>query len=293
MKLLVFLVLNLIFAATDASKENDKNTKIKPVWTLTEGCDKPESSYFDPETKNIFISVVGGDPAAKDGNGLIVRLDKKGDLIAKNWVSGLNAPKGLRAHGGTLWTADIDQVVAIKIADGTILKKIDVAGAKMLNDVAIDKDGIVYVSDTLGSKIYRIENDKVSEFIGGKNLESPNGLLIEGNKLIVAAWGYTEDWTTKAPGHLFSIGLATKQIKKITPRPLGNLDGLENDGRGNYLVSDWVAGKIFRVKPNGKSELMFYGFKGSADIGYISSSQILIVPRMNEDKVTAYSLGKL
>lgn len=295
-QLILSLITSLSFAAIDASKENDKNAKVKPTWTLTEGMDAPESTYYDNDSKSIYVSVVGGKPDAKDGNGVIHKLDKNGKMIAKDWVKDLNAPKGLRAHKDTLWVSDIDQVVAINIGDGMVSRKIDIPGAKFLNDVAVDDDGIVYVSDTVAGRIYRIEEDKSSVFIDGKQLESPNGLLVQGNKLIVASWGLIEDgnWSTKALGHVYSIGLGSKQITKITHRPLGHLDGLEVDSKGNYLVSDWIAGKVFRVKPaNGKSEVLIYGFKGSADIGIVPATQTLLVPRMNENKVTAYALSKL
>ncbi|OQW46834.1 MAG: hypothetical protein A4S09_02695 [Proteobacteria bacterium SG_bin7] len=284
------------FAATDASKENDKNAKVHPLWAVTEGIDAPECTYYDNESKTIFVSAVGGKPDEKDGNGAIHKLDKSGKMIAKDWVRGLNAPKGLRAYKGTLWVSDIDQVIAINIEDGAVAKKIDIPGAKFLNDVAVDDSGVVFVSDTLVSRIYRIEGDKSSVFIDGKQLESPNGLLVHGNKLIVASWGLIEEgnWNTKSTGHIYSIGLGTKLINKITRRPLGHLDGLEMDSKGNFIVSDWMAGKVFRVKAaSGKSETLMYGFKGSADIGIIPSTQILIVPRMGENKVTAYPLSKL
>ncbi len=294
--LILFFTGTVSFAAVDASKENDKNAKVRPAWTLTEGLDAPESTYYDNDSKSIYVSVVGGQPDAKDGNGAIHKLDRNGKMTTKDWVKGLNAPKGLRAYKGTLWVSDIDQVIAINIEDGSVSKKIDIPGAKFLNDVAIDDGGVVFVSDTLVSRIYRIEDDKSAVFIDGKQLESPNGLLIQGNKLIVASWGLIEDgnWGTKAMGHVYSIGLGTKLINKITRRPLGHLDGLEVDSKGNYIVSDWMAGKVFRIKAaNGKSEMLMYGFKGSADIGIIPSTQTLIVPRMNENKVTAYALSKL
>lgn len=288
--------ITMSFAAIDASKENEKNAKVHPAWTLSENLDAPESAYYDNESKNIFISAVGGKPDEKDGNGQIHKLDRNGKIVVAGWVKELNAPKGLRAHNGLLWVSDIDQVLAINIADGTIAKKIEVPGAKFLNDIAIDSSGVVYVSDTVVSRIYRIEDDKSSVFIDGKQLESPNGLLIQGNRLIVASWGLIEDgnWGTKAMGHIYAIGMSSKQITKITRRPLGHLDGLEIDSKGNFLVSDWIAGKVYRVKPNnGKSEVLIYGFKGSADIGIIPANQILLVPRMNENKVSAYALSKL
>ena len=37
-------------------------------------------------------------------------------MVSAKWVTGLNAPKGIRSLGGTLWVTDIDEVVSIDIA---------------------------------------------------------------------------------------------------------------------------------------------------------------------------------
>ncbi len=46
-----------------------------------------------------------------------------------DWVTGLNAPKGMALVKNTLWVADVDQMVAIDITEGKILKSIPVEGA--------------------------------------------------------------------------------------------------------------------------------------------------------------------
>ena len=124
----------------------------------------------------------------------------------------------------------------------------------------------------------------MSLFKRGPELESPNGLLIDGDSLIVAASGST------GPGHLLSIDLKTKKIKKLTPDPLGNLDGLERRDAKTFLVSDWKAGKVFEVNESGEAKVLLEGFKGAADIGFIKETNTLIVPRMMENKISAYQL---
>lgn len=287
---LLFSVL-MVNAAIDVSKENEKST-YKSSWNINQGVNTPESVYYDADSNALYISNIIGKPDEKDGSGFIMKADKFGKVTDAQWITGLNAPKGMRSYKGTLWVTDIDQVVKINIAEQKIESTIPVHGAKFLNDLAIDSQGRVYVSDTLSSKIYRVENEKVSVFIEGKNLESPNGLLILGNQLVVASWGFTEDWSGKTMGGIYSVGLTSKRVTKITQKPLGKLDGLEIDDSGNYLTSDWVNGKVYRVKPNGKVDILLTGFKGSADISYVSSTKTLIVPRMQENMVSAYSLAK-
>ena len=92
----------------------------------------------------------------------------------------------------------------------------------------------------------------------GADIEHPNGLLVEGENLIIGAWGQEiqDDFTTKTLGRLLSLNLKTKKITPITAKPLGNLDGVESDGKGGYVVTDWIAGKVFHVLKLGTSKTL-------------------------------------
>ncbi len=259
----------------------------EPVWEIREGLAQPESAYFDKSSKFLFISNVAGDSGARDGKGWIMKADLEGKVHGAQWVSGLNAPKGLRAHKDVLYVADIDDIVAVSIKTGVVLRRISAPGARMLNDVATDSQGNVYVSDTLGSRIYHMTpKGKVTVFAEGPELGSPNGLAVHQNELHVASWGYTQDWTTKTAGKLYVLDLKSKAISRAT-NPLGNLDGLELGPRGEWLVSDWVAGKVMRVTSQG-AEVLGRGFQGSADFGWVPDRKLLILPRMKENIVSAY-----
>jgi len=267
--------------------------KFTPVVYEIKDATQPESVYIEPKSGLVFVSNVTGAGDEKNGKGWIAKFKatEKPKKLSP-WVTGLNAPKGMRSHRGVLWVTDIDQVVGINIRSGKILHKIPIKDAKFLNDVAIDTNGDLYVSDTIASRIYKIpRSKKVEIFADGPSFESPNGLLVLDKKLYVASWGLTKDWSTKVPGRLYAIDLKTKKISYITKKPLGNLDGLEQDKKGNFIVSDWVAGKVFQVKPSGKTRTLFYGMKGSADIGIENSrQQLLYIPRMNEGMISVVKI---
>jgi outer membrane protein assembly factor BamB len=265
----------------------------KAGWTATQGIATPESAYYDDASGFVFTSQINGGPTDRDGNGRIVKLNADGTVAAANWVTGLHAPKGLRAHQGTLWVADLDEVISFEIVSGRETSRVKIDGAQFLNDVATGADGTVYVSDFTANRIYAIKDGKVTTFAEGEQLEYPNGLLIEGNRLIVGSWGKPEaDFTTKVPGRLFALDLATKEKTLITPKPLGNIDGVESDGRGGYLVSDYQAGKILRISATGESREVRQFKPGAADIGFVPSINAVIVPHMNENTVAAYDISE-
>jgi len=281
-------------ASTEAAPNTPSSTpaRFTAGWTVSEGVSAPESAYVDSASGSIFVSIIGGQPNERDGNGRIMKLAPDGTVVSASWVSGLNAPKGLRSLGGTLWTADIDEVVGIEIASGEVAARIKIAGAQFLNDVAIGDDGTVYVSDMLASKIYAVKAGQASVFAEGDSLEYPNGLLVEGNRLIVGGWGKPEaDFSTKVPGRLFALDLKTKAKTLITPQPLANIDGLEADGRGGYLITDWVKGQLLQVTSAGESRLLRQFMPGTADIAFVTTGNVAIIPHLSENKVAAYDIS--
>ena len=141
---------------------------------------------------------------------------------------GLDAPKGLILRGGTLFVSDIDRLVAIDTATGKIAGTWQGTGAKFLNDTAVDAQGRIYVSDMLDDTIWVLDGDQFEPYLRDKALTAPNGLAVDGDRLLVAAWGTMEpDWSTKVPGHLLAIDLASKTISSASDgAPIGNLDGL-------------------------------------------------------------------
>lgn len=258
------------------------------AWEVITGVQSPESAHYDAASGFVFVSNVGGGgPTGKDGDGYLSKLTLDGKVVAAKWITGLNAPKGIRCSGGRLWVSDIDQLIGVDIQQGKIVERVPVPGAEFLNDVACDAAGAVYVSDMTKNKIRRYRDGKLSVFAEGDQLENPNGLLVVGNQLVVGGWG-----AGSKLGHLYSLDLQTGKKTLITPDPVGNLDGVETVARGSYVVSDWSAGKIFYIRQEGTVSLLMQLPKGSADMGYVADKLLLLVPQMMENKVTAYQLRR-
>ena len=112
------------------------------------------------------------------------------------------------------------------------------------------------------------------------------------DRLLVAPWGkdLQDDFSTKVPGHLITVDLSSKSISNFgSGEPVGNLDGLESDGKGNWFVSDWMAGALYRIEPTGKASLLMDLNQGSADLGVINSEDMVLMPMMMDNKVIAIS----
>lgn len=263
----------------------------KQLWEVT-GLENPESALPDVSSGTIYVSNVSGEALDKNGNGFISKVAMDGTLTTLKWVEGLNAPKGLAIAGGKLYTADIDALVVIDIASGKIETSYPAQDAVFLNDIAADADGAIYVSDMATNKIWRLSGGAFEVFLDDPALNNPNGLLVEDDTLLVASWGpLSGDEANTVNGTMVSVDLKTKKITKVEgDTPEGNLDGLEPLGDGTYVVSDWVAGKVYTFGAGQKPETILTLEQGAADVGYEAESKTLYVPRMMQNTVRAYQM---
>ena len=272
---------------------------LQPLWTLTGDFAAPESAYYHAGSNAIFVSSISGQILEKDGNGYISRLSPDGKMVSAKWLTGLNAPKGIRSVGGTLWVTDIDEVVSIDIATAKITARVKVDGAQFLNDLATGPDGTVYASDSNLARIYAVKDGKSSVFVEGtEQVDIPNGLLVDGTRLILGTIGTTRGRGQDArrgagpapSGHLYAFDLKTKQRTQLTKDAVGGIDGIEPDGSGGLLITDVIGARLLHVAALGQTRVLAKSSGGGADFGYIVSKRIAVVPFLNANTVSAYDL---
>lgn len=263
----------------------------QPVWTLG-GFAQPESVVYARQQDVIYVSSINGEGTAKDGNGFISRVSPDGKMIKREWLKGLNAPKGLAFLNGFLYVADIDELLVVDTGNGRITARHKAAGAKFLNDVAVDAAGRVYVSDTMTNTIWRLSGGKFAVMASSPKLEGPNGLLVDGERLIVGNWGVLtgKGFETSSAGYLMSIDRTTAAIEpRFAPIPFANIDGIVSDGHGGYIVSDWMHGNVYKVSATGEANLWLLLEQGAADIG-LGPNKRLLVPMMMNNELRAYAI---
>ena len=282
MRAVVVLLLTLTLSNSAAAAP-------KLLWEVKD-LQQPESVVQDPATDSIYVSNIAGAVMQKDGNGFIAKLRPNGTFIAREWVKGLNAPTGMALHERTLYVADVDELIEINVASGEIAKRHEAKGAIFLNDVAVDQDGTVFVSDTPMNTIWRLKDGIFEPWLANDALNGPNGLLVQGDKLIVASFGKLPDQGAPELGGLVAVDLKDQSVSKLRGDPIGNLDGLQALEPGLYLVTDWAAGGLYRVDAKGKAERLIKLNKGSADFVYFPDRKTVLVPIMLSNALVAYAL---
>lgn len=284
MRFTVGLLATLIFCTHAAAAP-------KLLWEV-KGLEQPESVVQDPATGVLYVSNISGAIMQKDGKGFIAKLRSDGTIIERDWVKGLNAPTGLALHDRSLYVADVDELVEINAASGEIVKRYPAKGAIFLNDVVAGEDGTIYVSDTPTNTIWRLNQGNFEPWLAADTLNGPNGLLVEGDKLIVATFGKLPGEGQKQElGGLYAIDIEKQSVSKLGDSDaIGNLDGLQASEPSAYLVSDWAAGGLYRVPAKGKAERLLKLGKGSADFIYLPDQKLAIIPIMLSNALVAYTL---
>lgn len=276
----------LVFAAPALA---DKN--------IIEGFNSPESVVRDGQY--LYLSNVGVklEPGAKDGDGYIAKLDAKGNIVKKDFITGLDAPKGLAVLGDTIYAADIDHLLGFNLKSGEKVFDLNFSAEQTayLNDVAVGDGGKLFVSATDINKIFKVNVKEKTYLDVGVTVSGPNGLWFDAktNRLYVAGFASNEG---KASGEVGVVDLSQKtaSYRKIIDRP-GYYDGIQPMDDGVLLVSDWVAfeqerGVLIRVNvKNGTFDVIPGAYGGPADFLYVRKSggfpPRVYLPRMIDGKL--------
>ena len=255
--------------------------KLVKVWSTTPGLNVPESSHYNSYDATIYVSNVVGKHNVKDGQGFISKISTNGKFINKVWVKGLNAPKGIACTKTKLYVTDIDRVVEISLSSGKILKEYRNAKSKSLNDVSVAPNGRVYVSDSEGDCIFYVGQNSLEVLLQSDELSGMNGIIANGDLLYLGS-----------KENLISVNQKTNAITVLQEK-VGYLDGIEQLAPTVFVTSDWQGHvQLIRLGKGVEKLLDTTPMKiNAADIGYIPSKKLLLVPTFLDNKVVAYTLN--
>jgi len=272
------IICSLALVCAGLMSASAQKATVQKLWATDTILKIPESVLVDDKENCLWVSNIDGASNGKDGKGSISKLSKTGTPINLDWVTGLNAPKGMAKYKQELYVADLTELVVIDIKKASIIKRIPVEGSVFLNDVTVNKNGAVFVSDSRTGKVHRIENGIVS--IEVENLQGPNGLLSIEDQLLILDRGSLLSVT---PG-----GAISKIMDGMDP----STDGIERVAPNQYIVSCWN-GIVYYIVAGAQKITLFDTRSekiNSADIGYDAKNKIIYVPTFMKNSVVAYQL---
>ncbi|MFC2134750.1 family 16 glycoside hydrolase, partial [Bacteroidota bacterium] len=161
----------------------------------------PESVVYDKKRNICYVtSYYNG------GREYISKMKLNGEVEKLEWITGLNRPTGMIIFNDKLYANDRRTLFEIDLEADSITNKYPIPGAKFPNDIAVDEEGNLYISDSQADAIYKFKNGNFETWLDGDEIEDPNGLLVDDDKLIVGV---------SSTGSVKSVDFKTKKIETI------------------------------------------------------------------------------
>lgn len=248
-------------------------------WELVHQLNYPESAVYDPATGLGYVSnhIAGAEE-------FISQISPDGRIVNRQWITGLSRPTGMCISKGRLYVVERTGVAEVDLEKGALLNRIPLQDCAFPNDITSSEDGTLYVSDNEANRIYRIKDGNPSVWMEGGGLNKPNGLHIDGTRLLAGCSGDPA---------LKSIDLETKEVTilaKLYPGAI--MDGLQPLGDGRILFSDFNGHLFMLDKPGSYREILNTTTiqTNLADFEWIPEKRMLIIPGLYSNRMGAYKL---
>jgi hypothetical protein len=172
------------------------------------------------------------------------------------------------------------------LTTGVMVEQV-ILGGTFLNGITSDGSTMLYISDYTAKKIYSVNTSTLDYFeIVANTVTSPNGMWYDGdnNRVLFVNWG------SNAP--IKAIDLSDNSVSTAATTTLGNCDGIARDAAGNYFVSAWTQGAVYRFDSNLANPVaVVTGLTQPADIYYNILNDTLVVPQTSADVVSFHNFS--
>jgi sugar lactone lactonase YvrE len=255
---------------------------------------------------NYYVTVMNG---KKEGDGEVIEISNTG---VKVFAKGFDEPKGIVFLNGHLYFSDLNRIWTVD-KDGNanvFIKKEDFPKEVLyLNDVAIDAEGKgIYVADMGATKYMRDENNALwplnseqaklvpklgriyhVDLEGKATIEqdtlslmlNPNGVGVDNNGNIMVGSFFLGNFLVKEDG-----------VLKPLKGQFRGADAVEQDSKGNYYVSSWVLGAVWKIDGETKESIVLIdGLKSAADFYLEEDKGRLLLPDMMTGIVHAVNIN--
>lgn len=258
-----------------------------PTWALqVTGLSNPQSFVNDPATGQYFISNTNEGGTGTAGSGFITKLDRDGKTLDLHFIRGgagstvLHAPKGLAVAKDVLYVADLDVLRGFDTKTGRPVVEVRIGdGRADLADVAYDEGRtLIYVSDPGSNTIFRVDPAKhhaVSVLVRDPALAGPRGLAVnpKTGQIVVVSWEKGKIFGLSPEGAITELASNSFFSSRFQ-----NLDGVDFDNWGTLYVSDYTAGKVWRMRSDRHFDVIAEFLPSPADIGVDRRNHLILVP---------------
>ena len=274
-----FIILSVIISAFFVT---DMFAQMELVWENDSIARKPECIVYDESRDCLYVSNFNGNP--KNGSNYnsdnVCCINLQGEVINSEMIPNLSAPTGMCINNDKLFVVERFGVVQFDLKSKTVDQRYFIKTMGFLNDVTVDNDGNIYVTESNDSTIYCIQNGKVDKWLLSKDIYRANGILFDNGRLIIGI---------NSVNQLKSIDIKDKNISVIADMGEGIIDGIKKYKDG-YFVSHYE-GNLYYVDSEGTiTELLNTRDKkiSCADFEFIESKMLFAIPALKNSSVFLY-----
>lgn len=235
--------------------------------------DSSQNRWFISNSSSILETFDGGNSYAYFGDG--------------------SATHGMEVVDGHLFAIGSNVVRAYDLNTAELVGSLSISGAGFLNGMG-SRSGELVISDFSSGKLHRVDisdpANMSSEVLVNATGTTPNGVVIDeaNNRAIVVNWG------GNAP--ILDVDLDTGEFSILLNTGLGNLDGVDMDGAGQFYVSSWSPARITRYSNDfTTAETVVQGagsgLSNPADISYALETDTLGVANSGNGTPSFHSFG--
>jgi sugar lactone lactonase YvrE len=249
-------ILITAFSIFFTSCESEKKTASIPVslqnkYTVTEASLYPEGIDYDSKNeKFLFSSLYKGAVYAMNTKGETTLFATSDKLVlptgiytdeTRNRLIVANADLGISQKSTAESAGTIATVSIFNLSSGALIKEIDLKNftpnaGSCLNDIAVDRDGNIYITDSFSPNIYKIDTSfNASLFLTAKLFKpAPNQFGLNG--IVFHPDGYLLAVKTDE-SKLFKISISDPSvIAEVQGAVFSAPDGIELDKNNNLVV---------------------------------------------------------
>ena len=253
----------------------------------SENVARPEAVHVPAGSDWAYIGNQSGDGEETDppGQGYVSRLNLVTGEWQARWADGFDDPLGIVSQAGRIYMVDAGRHVIVLHADtGEELDRWSLEVDNVfLNDIAIDPDGRIWVTDTRGGRVFGLVDGAWRQMLEGDPFTGANGIeYVDGWIYVVCSSGV---------GNLVRVQPDTLATEVLLEGE-GSLDGVVTDGRGGLVLSD-LRGRLLHWSEAGGLTVLD-GYEGEEimlnSIGGTPDGRFIFAPHWASSQLSAYEI---
>jgi hypothetical protein len=234
-------------------------------------------------TESVEYDNVNGRFLASNSNS-IIEVDGNGNEVA--FFGSAVAEYGMEVMGDALYAIVGNQIIGYDLTSGLEINAITISGAQFLNGLATDGINRMWVTDFAAKKIHAIDYSDLANptasLVVANTTTTPNGICYDeaNNRLVFVNWG--------SNAKIKQVDLTSNTVSTLVDNAgVGNIDGIDHDGNGNFYVSSWTPNRITKWSSEFTIDeiITVSGLSSPADICYAPENDTLAIPNSGNSTI--------